>query len=153
MAINEFSDVAPALSESDMRAVEREIGYQLPAELRQHYLRINGGAPERRYFLTKDGMELEINEFRPIAHRARPKQITIESTILDLVKTRRLIPEALVPFAVNSGGDFYCVDRRDQSIVYYTMDDCLNPGVATNRAADSLAEFIDGMVTEQEAFR
>lgn len=40
----------------------------------------------------------------------------------DIVKTRRLIPDNLVAFAVDSGGNYYAVHRDDGSVWYIDME-------------------------------
>lgn len=141
--MNRFSDVGETVSAGDIQAVEERVGFRLPDELRQHYLRVNGGRPERSYFL-RDDHDFELQRFMTLAELAK--------RVEDLVQTRHLIPDNLVPFAWGSGGDYYCVDRADQSIVFYAMDYCLEPEKATTKATTSLATFIDGMITEDEMY-
>jgi cell wall assembly regulator SMI1 len=142
---NVFDDVAPPLSQEDLQAAERAIGFGLPSDLRRHYLKWNGGIPRRDTHVDSDGIERGVQEFIPIKHH--PEGWTIENKILDLVQTRKLIPDTLVPFAVDYGGNFFCVSREDQSVVYYAMDTWVDARKARPvRIASSLEEFIDGLV-------
>ncbi len=141
---NAFARTAQYLCESDFHAVEDSIGVHLPPSLRAHYQLQNGGAPERRYFVSTNGMECEVSHFLSMRYPKTPRDITLESTV-GWVRREKLMPPFLVPFAVDSGEDFYCMDIRDHSIVYYSMDHSDEPERAATRIAGSLREFVDGM--------
>uniref|UniRef100_UPI0013DA4632 SMI1/KNR4 family protein n=1 Tax=Serratia marcescens TaxID=615 RepID=UPI0013DA4632 len=57
-----FEGTAPALSELDIRRVERKLGIRLPQDLKEHYLRFNGGTP-RPDFFVKDGEAYDVEQF------------------------------------------------------------------------------------------
>jgi hypothetical protein len=151
--MNVFKNSAQSLTGDVLSDVERRLGFRLPDDIRRQYLVCNGGIPEKRYYLTKQRIELGVTRFLPSRYRTSPRSRTLEEVVESLVHEKKLIPEHLLPFAENDGGDFYCLDRRDQSVVYYTMDDCLEPTIAAKRVADSLPKFINEMVTEEEAAR
>src|ERR1700735_2406662 len=117
MYTNKFICTAQALTESDLQESERAMGQTLPPDLRRHYLLYNGGVPERRYFVTTRGIQLGISLFLTMRYGS-PRSPTMEQIVLSLVCNKGLIPTHLAPFAENSGGDFFCLDRRDQSVVY-----------------------------------
>lgn len=152
MYTNKFIGTAQPLTEADIAEAERTMGQPLPPDLRRHFLLYNGGVPERRYFVTTRGIQLGVSMFLTMCY-GDPRSPTLEQIFTSLVHEKQLMPPHLLPFAENAGGDFFCLDRRDQGVVYYTMDDCFEPATAAKRIADSLTEFVNGMVTEAQACR
>jgi hypothetical protein len=152
MGENSFSRTGRVLTSGDLDRVQDFLGYAIPESVRRHYSKWNGGTPARRFFLTRDGRELEINHFLPIGQRRFDRDITMEDSVERLVRTKHVIPEFLLPFAVNSGGDYYCIDRGDGAVIFYAMDQCLEPQRASHRVAESLDLFVEGMVTEEELY-
>jgi cell wall assembly regulator SMI1 len=146
--MNRITQKAPALKESDLAAIEKKLGFQLPTELRAHYLKHNGGVPAKRYFVDARGTEFELQRFMSMKEPAFDGDVLFGTTYENLVVKKKLIPMNLVPFARGSGGDFYCIDRSDGSVCFYAMDHALEPKRATKKVAKSLAEFIDGMQAE-----
>lgn len=58
-----LEECEPALTEKDMDRLERSLGYPLPASIRAHYLRFNGG------YLPEEQMErqrIAFGGFNPI---------------------------------------------------------------------------------------
>lgn len=35
---------------------------------------------------------------------------------------RKLIPETFLPFAIDAGGNYFCIDINNGKIYYYTLD-------------------------------
>jgi hypothetical protein len=83
-------------------------------------------------------------------YRQEPDEILFEETYISIVIQKQLIPTHLVPFAIGGGGDFYCMNLSTQAIVFYAMDHCFEPNRAIEPVADSLAQFLDEMVTEDK---
>jgi len=148
----EFRDTGPQISPDDIAAVETRIQRRLPADLRAHYLRYNGGVPVPACFEDGHGGEHQVHEFRPMLRRLHPNSPTFEETYEALVLKKRLIPENLVPFATNGGNDFYCMDARTQEIYFFAMDNCANPDEAKRLVAGSLTQFLEAMIPEDELF-
>lgn len=146
--MNKLSKEAPALAEADLTAIEGKVGFPLPAELRAHYGKHNGGVPERRYFVDDRGTEYEIRQLLSMTHPAFPGDVLFETSYENLVVKKGLIPKSLVPFARDSGDDFYCIDRETGGVVYYAMEHCLDPKRAARPVSASLAAFLDGMQLE-----
>ena len=147
------SDPGPALTPADIRDVELAIGIELPEDLRRHYLWGNGGFAIRSEFIVPDSDfdQYDVAHWNSMKYLRQAHDVLFEDTYQVLVRDKKLIPDRLVPFAVNGGGDFFCMDRVTQEIVFYAMDSCADPQAATQHLTGSLREFLDILVTEQDA--
>jgi len=146
------SDPAQALTAADIREVEQAVGIELPTDLRRHYLWGNGGFAIRSEFIVPDrDLEYDVAAWKPMKYRGYADEMRFEDSYQLLVRDKKLIPDHLVPFAINGGGDFFCMDRSTQAIVFYAMDSCADPKAATRLLTGSLREFLDVLVTEEEA--
>jgi hypothetical protein len=150
---NVFKKCGPKLTQKDLERFEKEVGLRLPPSFRAHYVESNGGIPTRRYYVTAKGDEYEVASFRRIKHRAKYEPL-INETYEMLAIQRGIVPRRLLPFAADSGGDLYCMDMKTETIWVWAADDYKkgNPESAATRIAPSLASFIEGMVTEPEAY-
>lgn len=68
---NMFINCSKALLESDITEVEKKLGLIFPDELKNHYLRYNGGKfkGERCVFLYDNGNDYTIKYFMPIKYK------------------------------------------------------------------------------------
>ena len=119
------------------------------AIVRDFYLAANGGRPEKDRFVYSEQM-CTIQEFLPIKHRR--KGLTLEA---NLERVKSLLPDHLIPFAVDPGGDYFCFSTRLEefgAIFAYRMD-CHDKSKATKLLAASLTSLIGGLVTKAEAYK
>ncbi|MFD2882367.1 SMI1/KNR4 family protein [Pseudomonas lini] len=54
MLENTFSNDEAAITPADLDHLESVIGKKLPTPFRNHYLKYNGGVPERTYWVSED---------------------------------------------------------------------------------------------------
>ena len=151
MTDNRLTQSGPKLTDSDLDAVESAIGQPLPTELRELYRRYNGGRPERRCFYDEKGGEHAIHGFLIMRHRRSAVTPLFEET-LERLKSKSLIPSALLPIATNEGGDYYVLNIDDGKISFLSMDYATEPARALRHVANSLKEFLDEMITDDEMF-
>lgn len=133
------------LTVADLDEVERAIGIALPPSLRAHYARYNGGTPERATFIAASGDDFDFGPFSTMRWRQHPHQVLFEETYRRIVLQEALVPAWLVPFAIDGGGNFFCMDRGDEAIHYVPMDVPGEPD-AGERIAESLVALVEGMV-------
>ncbi len=153
MESNRFIKTAQKLTDEDLAAVEAHIGRPIPPDLAAHYRVFNGGVPRRRFFMIRgEGVVASVQQFEPMRYARYQGEALFEDTVKSLVSEKKLIPPSLLPFAINEGGDFYCIDVNTQCIYFYAMDTD-SPEKAVRLIADSLRGWIDGMVTQREAER
>ncbi len=136
-----------AVSAPDIDAVERRIGRTLPEPLRQHYLEANGGQPEKSSFLHEDGFELVVHQFLSMRPGGKGD---FEDSFLHAKVDAPFLPDDLIPFAIDPGGDYFCISddaARLGQIFFFYSEEADEPDEATVFLAPSLAEFIDDRLT------
>ena len=143
MTQNKINSKWPSVTETDLDAVEQKIKRKLPRSLREFYLKTNGGRPEKDIFINEDD-EYGVQEILPVIYGG--PGTNFEETYEDLVTSRALIPADLIPFAVNGGGDYYCINDEGR-VFFVAMDPPDDPPVLV---ADSIDEFINGMVSHED---
>ena len=68
----------PPLSELDIRRVEQKLRVRLPQDIKEHYLRYNGGT-SRPEFFVKDGEAYDVEEFLPMNIRKQRQRINLRT--------------------------------------------------------------------------
>jgi len=106
--------LAPGASEKDLQAFERTIGAELPADVRQSYLRHNGSAGVRLLSVVGEGKWVTLKEaarqwkfFQSI--RPDLEAAGFLNTPLGPMKEVHISP-GWIPISDNSGGDHLCID-------------------------------------------
>lgn len=146
---NAFVGTGKRLSAEELAKVEGRIGLTLPSSLREHYLKHNGGRPKKSYFVDGDH-ELDVHHFNKMLDERSELGGVFEKMYEVVVQKKKLIPVRLIPFAINQGGDFFCMDKETEEIFFYEMDYCLEPERAARKLAPSLAYFLEHMVNEDD---
>jgi len=144
----EFQGCERAITDSDLDAVERRLGINLPLDLRQHYLHFNGGRPVPSFYLF-DGGVYKVEKFPPIKYGKQ--ELTFEATYARLVLGNDDFPENLIPFAYDPGGEFFCYSVAKSSFgsIWCTCGD--NYAVQDEgpvELAQSLHEFLDKLQSD-----
>ncbi|UVM50380.1 SMI1/KNR4 family protein [Pseudomonas sp. B21-015] len=153
MIENTFSDDEATITPVDLDHLESAIGKKLPPPFRDHYLKYNGGMPERTYWLSEDFDEpLEVAAFKPIAHGSP----SLLSTYQSMLK-KQVIPAHLLPFANDWGGNFFCLNLESGSISYFTTDSFdsdLSPEENQSRSekhvCSNFIRFVQGLINEED---
>jgi SMI1-KNR4 cell-wall len=149
MMIN-FGGTSPPLTDFDLNEVERRFGFIFPSAFRRHYLKQNGGHPDKRYFVDENGTRI-LHDFLPIKASAIATLGTLETNVQRLKVERHLIPPHLVPFANDPFGNFYCfsVGEQDYGAIYWLkMEGKRKPG--GDFLSPSLDDFLAALKTEEE---
>lgn len=114
-----------AVRSSDISALERSLGCALPRAFVDLYLSFNGGEPNRSWVVTDDGYEpMQIVDFKPI--HAEGAANSLDTRFVEgcykVMCEREVIPHTLLPFAVDDGGNFFCLDMVNSSVLFYAVD-------------------------------
>ncbi len=122
----EFEDCEQPLTEDDIQAAAEQLGAELPHAFRLHYRRYNGGTPRLSLFVNDeiDYDDIEISQFIPIryAHEfADDPEFTLEGRAL-MHWAAGEVPNTLIPFAMDWGGNYICLEKGSGRIVYYVRD-------------------------------
>ncbi|MCL2724867.1 MAG: SMI1/KNR4 family protein [Polyangiaceae bacterium] len=136
-----FEDTSPGLSSHELDQLEKATGIELPQVLRELYSTVNDGRFRLQLFVDDAGTHYDLHELIP----GLPLELGygFAKIYRDIVQGRHLVPIDLIPFGLETGGNFYCVDRNDESVWYADMElnaeGVLPPPV---RLAGTLDEFL-----------
>lgn len=155
---NEFLKCGPVLNRSDIVACEKELGEKLPEPMVIHYLKFNGGMPTLDWFPMQDDWDpIWIHEFLPIGIQDGTTP-TIQSVYVRIAG-KVGYPREFIPFAVDPGGNLFCVDAVNGAIHYWLTDmfDPVKSDSENRQKADlplttSFDQFVSSLVSENEAF-
>ncbi len=144
-------NAAPPIVAADLDEVENRFGFRFPQELRLLYLHYNGGRPENDRFVDDNGQCI-IHDILPIKHGGRPRG-TLERTIQLVKCERHLLPDYLVPFAIDPFGNYYCFSVRSEDgggVFAFRMDRAGEPQLAIEFLAPSIGSFLDSLQRKPE---
>ena len=153
----ELSDCSAPLTKEDIKNFEVELNVKIPAGMKNFYLKFNGGMPSPYCFQPQDDdwYWVEINAFFPIKERTDAFE-TIEVIAKDMW-SRNLMPSNLLPFAMDSGGNYYALNLKNKKIYYYLIDEWddnvsreNNFEICTRYIAQSFNYFINHFIEEEE---
>lgn len=99
-----------------------------------------------------------MNEFIPIDTLDEKPSTSIGGLYVSMTK-KNIIQKDALPFAIDPGNNFFCLDLKDGS-VFYHANDVFDPALgitenqkkAQRKLTDSFSEFIDSLVSEDDAF-
>lgn len=146
MKETEFETVHPPATEDEIQRLEQEFQFQMPEDMRQFYLRQNGGCLPHESRIDPEGCRLR--HFLSIG----PAELDHLSTIHELLKWQKidgLIPMEYIPFCEDEATDFYyiCVSAERYGKVYYLfsefLDDFLEDPEENGFVADSFTDFLE----------
>ncbi len=146
MSTATFSGGGAALDHDALDRAEGELELEFPEALRELYLRSNGGRPPPSIFVDARGDDYEVHSFKSFGEPGS-SGVSIEETHRSLV-ARGLLPKDLVPIAMDSGGNLYCVDTSG-AVFFLPMD---VPDARAILIAEALSAFVERLVTAEEAY-
>lgn len=143
----QFTGIGPGAAPAAIAEAESRIGRAFPPGLAWFYATVNGGGAEICYFMT-DFEHARLHEFRSLSSALRSHAAGV---------AKGFLPEALFPFAIDEGGNYIALGQ-DGAVYYYVHDTweedlpvAENQANATTRIGDSFEDFIDRLVTQEEA--
>lgn len=137
----------------DLDRIEQKFHVKIPKEIREHCLAYNGGYPENPIFTDKNGNEYSVDLFIPIQDgKKRPMEKTLELLRAD----DDVIPDWLIPFAEEDGGNLFCFSVResDFGVIYYydhEFEYGEDPEEHITWLAESITAFIDALTENEDA--
>jgi cell wall assembly regulator SMI1 len=119
-----FDTSAPAIAMADFDALEQALGRPLPEAFKQHYLRYNGGAPSDTQVPGDSVWEpTEVAMFNSIKFPLPGQGASSEMLHhYQAMVAKQLIPDVVLPFAWDPGGNLFVLDLRTASVAYYPTD-------------------------------
>ncbi|MBA1190282.1 SMI1/KNR4 family protein [Pseudomonas entomophila] len=150
----------PAISASDIAALETQIAARLPASFKRLFLSYNGGVPNKDCWEGDDDHDvIRVKKFKALSPSGA--QDASETRYLGgcyaLMTERQVVPMTLLPFAIDGGGNFFCLDLADGSVCFYATDAfdpdssvIENQRHAYRRLAETFDSFLSGLKDESE---
>lgn len=146
------------ISIEDIKVVEKELGYSFSSAFVSHYLSYNGGMPLRSWWENNDDFEpYEIAVFKSFKYHKvsdNGSKSLIDGCYNEMTN-KNVIPENLIPFANDWGGNFFCLDKNDNGIVFYAIDSfdpdlslIDNHRVLQKKISPSFEDFMSNLVEE-----
>ena len=102
------------------------MGVPLPQDLKEFLAFANGGVPTKAYWPIDGGEFLWVKRFLSLKD-SLGRGRTIEETY-SLGGQKAFLPRNLIPFAIDHGGNYFCLDGDNR--VYFYAIDAWNPELA-----------------------
>ncbi|KZP61228.1 SMI1 / KNR4 family protein [Enterobacter ludwigii] len=157
--MNNFKKCEKKIGRADIYKTESKLSITLPDDFVSHYLQFNGGIPEKSWWDGDEGFEpVEVAGFKPFVYNTQtnddPRSL-IDGCYISMLD-REVIPRNLLPFANDWGGNFFCLNLDNYSIVYFSTDSFdedltmqENHIKIQRYLTNSFSNFVDGLVTEE----
>ena len=121
MTQNIFMNASKAISKDEIKEIERKLEITLPEQLVKHYLKYNGGAPIRNFLFSRiSDIETSIQTFLPMKYKDATG-FSLEEMYLNFVE-KKVFSKKFLPFAIDYGGNLFCVNLEDKKIVMIWLD-------------------------------
>ena len=136
----------------DLDRIEQKFHVKIPADVREHCLAYNGGYPEKPIFTDENGNEYSVDLFIPVRDgKKRPMEKTLELLRAD----DDVIPDWLIPFAEEDGGNLFCFSVRESDLgaIYYydhEFEYGEDPEEHITWLAESITAFINALTEDED---
>ncbi|EPF1233153.1 SMI1/KNR4 family protein [Enterobacter cloacae] len=157
--MNNFKKCEKKIGLADIYKTASKLSISLPDDFVSHYLQFNGGTPEKSWWDGDEGFEpVEVAGFKPFVYNTQinddPRSL-IDGCYISMLD-REVIPRNLLPFANDWGGNFFCLNLDNYSIVYFATDSFdkdltmqENHIKLQRYLTNSFSHFVEGLVTEE----
>ncbi len=147
---NIFLGLKENVSLKEIKILEMKYSFTMPKLIKKHFLRYNGGCPEKNVFVSENGSRYVLLNFIPIKY----DDYDLDK-VLSLVRDENIMPKWLIPFAEDGAGDFFCYSlKKDElgAIYHYTHEFNYgeSPESYVTYLTSSITEFIESLVEEDE---
>ena len=141
-AMIEFDDQSPSIQGDDIDDLSQRLGVTFPASARRHYLEFNGGIPSLDVY-DMNGELLAVQQFFSIKYGV--PLFTIEDNYEELALRQGILPKNLLPFAIDPGGDYYCLSTETGEVSIFRPEFLPDHEKANVRICESIDEFTSGL--------
>ncbi len=118
-----FKNQGPRLSQTEIEECLSSVHLRFPDILKELYLSVNGGEPDRCIF-EYENVDTLITELLPLLSKDKPTSI---QSYKILVLDQNIVPKKFFPFAVDAGGDYFFIDiESPHADVYLYRHDTAN---------------------------
>ncbi|CVK17269.1 SMI1 / KNR4 family (SUKH-1) [Apibacter mensalis] len=143
-----FNKCAIKLTIEDIQEVENLIHLNFPKDFIDHYLKYNGGVPPRTYFYMEEYETfVEISSFKSIKYKSDSEDPRIEDTYQNLSIEKNIIPKNMLPFAMDWGGNLFCmnVETEDIYIIYLDLGEVNESNGSIRFLINGFSNFLDNL--------
>lgn len=109
-----FEEYIRPATGAELAALEAELGYALPATLRQMFTSFNGGRPTPDR-LQDSNLIVNVDQCLPLDDEAKGNIRRVRQRLI----SRGVIFEYHLPFARDSGGNYFVFDLRSKSALFF----------------------------------
>lgn len=122
-----FDNPEVPVTSDEIKVIESNLSLSIPQELKEQYLRSNGGSPDP-YVYEDDNVDTVVASFLPLVS-SRGKRTAVD-TYEHLVQSQKIVPQHYFPFAVDGGGDYFFVDCSSENgmVFLYRSDFAVDDG-------------------------
>lgn len=124
MPVN-LSRTEPRIAMSDLAILESQIGTQLPESFKMFFLSQNGGVPDKDWWSGDDEYEpIRVKRFKAVAPSSASDALDTKyiGACFQSMTRRQVIPETILPFAIDDGGNFFGLDLAEGSVCFFATD-------------------------------
>lgn len=141
-----FVNIDPAGGVSELDALERAYGVQLPVQYREFVLRFGGGQPNPNCQVVPDFDEA-VAEVQLFLNLGSPEDSSSIRYTIEVLGWR--LPDGFFPIARESGGNLYAIDLACGEVFFCDLAAVAYTDVSpapVYRAAKSFGKFLDEFV-------
>lgn len=142
-----FLNTAKQLTLDDIREIEAKLNIELPKQLVEHYLKFNGGIPDKPFFYSEvTDIETSVHAFLPMKYTDEIGY-TLEDGYLDFMN-RKVMPKKFLPFAHDAGANPFCINLENGQVVIIWLDLGEVNEEAIQFLANDFEEFLNALSEE-----
>ena len=147
-----WSGCRPEADDQTIDQLEHQVGVRFPPDFRQVMKLCHGGTPEERCEFDYQHPQLgTVGSGIGAMLRLPLEEEDLESIVGTIAMLDDQLPDGLIPFATDGGGDFMCLDYRHDSnqppVVYWAHEEDKDASVFP--LADSFSEFLDMLIPQR----
>lgn len=110
---------------NDLDRLEAHLSARLPSSFKQFFLANNGGVSDRDWWDSGDDYDpVRVKRFKAIAPSGVADELEtkyIGGCYLAMTG-RQVIPVTILPFAIDDGGNFFCLDLVEGCVCFFAVD-------------------------------
>jgi hypothetical protein len=148
------------ISKSDLVVLEGQINTKLPMSFKEFYLANNGGVSNKDWWDSDGKYEpVRVKKFKAVAPLSVDDALDTKYVggCYQTMTSRNVIPATILPFAVDDGGNFFCLDLVEGSVCFFATD-CFDSDLTTTEnhmnayrwLTESFEAFLSGLKDESD---
>lgn len=138
---NSVIRAGPPVSPDELSTLERSIDRIIPHQLKLHMEEYDGGRLEKWHFQSSECDNYDFHQFLSVRPSGNsPFEFSFNIAHVD----PGFMPPDLIPFAVDPGGAFFCLDKGER-VVFFDAENLDDAELMMCIISDSLKRFIEDM--------